>query len=83
LTDDFLEEEDDPLDDIQVPPGQDELLETSLVTHIHDNYPWPWPPQDFHERMTEHTTHVGSCRRALLLNEAKLAYRWQILSAQL
>ena len=59
---DFLEEEDNLLDDIQVLPDQDELLATSPVAHIHDNYPQLQPPQDFCERMVvEHVTHPGLC----------------------
>ena len=61
LIDNFLEKEDNLLDDIQVLLDQDELLATSPVTYIHDNYPQPWPPQDFHEKMAEHATYLGLC----------------------
>jgi len=69
-----LEEDDDPMDDVEVPSDQDELLEEPLVAHVHDNYPRLWPPQDFCERMAEHATRPGICRQAPLFDEAKLAY---------
>jgi len=74
LTDEFLEEDDNPMDDIEVPSDQDELLAEPLVAHVHDDYPQPWPPQDFHERMAEHMTCPGICWQALLFDEAKIAY---------
>jgi hypothetical protein len=75
LTDDFLDKDDNPLYDIEVLQNQGELLVTSLVAHVHKNYPrWPWLPQDFCQRMAEHVNRPGILRQAPLLDESRLAY---------
>ena len=74
LMDDFMEEDDDPFDDIEMPLDQDELLATSPVAHVYDNYPQHRPLQEFCNKTAKHATHPGILWQAPFLDEAKVAY---------